>query len=251
MPRKKPILTYDGRGLVSFGKFELFFQACIILSVIGFAVGTVPELKYPWKHALRFLEILSFLIFTIEYLLRLYFSKSRLTYITSFFGIIDLLAILPFYLALGFDLRSIRILQFARLMRISKLSRYNIAARRFQRAFKIAKEELLLFGLSALAMLYLASIGIYYFEREAQPEKFGSVFDCLWWAVVTFTTVGYGDAYPITQGGKIFTFFMLITGLGVVAIPTALLAAAITHVKELELKEGEEKEVSAEESKVL
>ncbi|MFV0337608.1 MAG: ion transporter [Chthoniobacterales bacterium] len=235
MARKKPILIYDHRGLVTFGKWELLFQFFIIFSVVGFAIDTLPDLGPSWRKALKFSEVLSILIFTVEYFLRLYYSKSRWTYITSFFGIIDLLAILPFYLLLGYDMRSIRILQFARVMRIFKMARYNTAARRFQHAFIIAKEELILFGLTALATLYLSAIGIYFFEHTVQPEKFGTIFNCVWWAAVTLTTVGYGDAYPITEGGKAFTFLMLIIGVGIVAIPTALLAAAISRVKEEEL----------------
>ena len=84
--------------------------------------------------------------------------------------------------------------------------------------------------MSTLVLMYVSSVGIYYCEHDAQPEAFSSVFDSMWWAVATFTTVGYGDVYPITVGGRLFTFFMLILGLGVVAVPPALLASALTKI---------------------
>jgi voltage-gated potassium channel len=82
--------------------------------------------------------------------------------------------------------------------------------------------------IATLFLLFISSVGIYYFENPAQPNEFSSIFDCLWWSVATLTTVGYGDIYPITPGGKIFTFIILMIGLGIIAIPTALIASALT-----------------------
>ena len=101
-------------------------------------------------------------------------------------------------------------------------------------AAKIVKEEVYLFFIVTLIFIYLASAGIYFFENEAQPEVFASVFHSLWWAVVTLTTVGYGDVYPITIGGKIFTFFILMIGIGVVTIPAGLVATALSKAREIE-----------------
>jgi len=91
-----------------------------------------------------------------------------------------------------------------------------------------------LFLFSAMIILYLAGVGIYHFEYPAQPDAFSSVFHSLWWAVATLTTVGYGDIYPITTGGKIFTFFILIVGLGIVSIPAGLVASALSKAREME-----------------
>jgi len=90
------------------------------------------------------------------------------------------------------------------------------------------KEELILFLFATAFLLYFSAVGIYYFENPAQPEQFQSIFDSLWWAVATLTTVGYGDVYPVTVGGKIFTFFVLLIGLGIVAVPAGLVSSALT-----------------------
>ncbi|MCA9238865.1 MAG: two pore domain potassium channel family protein [Planctomycetales bacterium] len=139
-----------------------------------------------------------------------------------------------FYVSSGVDLRSLRALRLLRLFRILKLTRYSRAVQRFHRALLIAKEELVLYFSVTLLLLYLAAVGIYYFEHEKQPETFASVFHSLWWAVATLTTVGYGDVYPMTAGGKCFTFLVLLVGLGVVSVPAGLVASALSKARELE-----------------
>lgn len=213
--------------------FDLFIQSLIILSLISFSIETLPDISYEISNALRLFEMATVAIFTIEYILRLFYSEHKLKFVFSFFGVIDLLAILPFYIGIGLDLRSIRSFRLLRLVRILKLARYNAAMRRIHKAFIIAKEELALFLMASLIILYLAGVGIYYFENPAQPETFCSIFHSLWWAVATLTTVGYGDIYPITIGGKIFTFFILIIGLGVVSIPAGIVASALSKAREL------------------
>ncbi len=133
------------------------------------------------------------IIFTLEYLLRIYVADRKFGYALSFYGLIDLMAIIPFYISLGVDLRSLRIFRMLRLFRLMKLFRYNKAIQRFSRAFVDAKEEVVLFSVVTSMLLYLSAVGIYYFENEAQPEAFKSIFHSLWWAVATLTTVGYGD----------------------------------------------------------
>jgi voltage-gated potassium channel len=148
--------------------------------------------------------------------------------------LVDLLAILPFYIAYRLDLRAVRIFRLLLLVRILKLFRYNKAIKRFHRALIIAKEELILFGFVAIIMLYLSAVGIYYFENETQPDQFKSVIHSLWWALTTLTTVGYGDMFPVTAGGKFFTFLVLMVGLGIVAVPTGLIASALSQAREEE-----------------
>ncbi len=221
---------------------DLFIQFLIILSLVSFSIETLPDLNEKTKHILGLIEIITVAIFTIEYLLRLIVADNKLKYIFSFYGLIDLAAILPFYVAHGIDLRSTRIIRMFRLARAFKLLRYNRALQSFKNVFLSIKEELILFIIATCFLLYLSAVGIYYFENSVQPEQFKSVFHSLWWAVSTLTTVGYGDVYPITVGGKIFTFFMLIIGLGIIAVPTGLIAAALTKVPKNDEEEDSKKE---------
>lgn len=230
------MISRDENGRVTFGRLDFFIQGLILLSLVAFAVETLPSLSSKWRGFLKQFEIFSVAVFTVEYLLRLFLGKPRWAYAFSFFGIVDLVAILPFYLSTGIDLRSLRAFRMFRLVRLLKLARYSVAMQRYHRAFLIAKEELILFGAAAMMVLFLASVGIYYFENPVQPEAFSSVFHSLWWSVCTLTTVGYGDVYPVTNGGKIFTFFVLLVGIGFVAVPTGLFASALGKARESETK---------------
>ena len=214
--------------------FDLTIQILIVVSAVSFAIETLPGLSSTTIRLLAISEAVIIGVFTAEYLLRFYLRQKKLSFVFSFYGLIDLAAVLPFYLALGLDLRSLRLFRLARLAILLKLSRLSKAARRFQLAFKLVKEEILVFGLFSLALIYLSAVGIYHFEHEAQPEVFVSVFDGIWWATVTLTTVGYGDVVPITTGGKVFTFFVFIVGLSMIAVPSGLVASALSKVRELE-----------------
>jgi len=221
-----------GPNPAPFGRAILLgIQALILLSLVSFSIETLPDLSEPAREFLRAFEVFTVAVFTIEYLARLFAAERRLGFVFSFFGIIDLLAILPFYLATGVDLRAVRIFRVIRLVRILKLVRYNAALHRFVIAFKVAREELLIFFTIAGAVLFTASVGIYYFENQAQPEVFKSVFHSLWWAVVTLTTVGYGDMYPITAGGRVFTGLVLLTALGIIAVPTSIMTSALSEAR--------------------
>lgn len=235
------MIQRDENGQVHFGRrLDLLLQVLIIANLLALALETVPTLTEHQLHWLNVVEVVSIAIFTVEYLARCLLCRPMWRYALSFYGIIDLLSILPFFLCAGLDLRSARALRLMRLFRLFKLTRYSKAARRYRHAFAIAKEELVLFGCAALIVLYLAAVGIHYFESEAQPDKFASIPDSLWWAIVTLTTVGYGDVYPITLGGRLFTSMVLIMGLGFVAVPTGLLAGALAKAREHEKKLEEE-----------
>lgn len=212
--------------------FTFTIQSLIIVSLVTFSIDTLPDLSLNTKIILRNIEVVTVTIFTLEYLLRVSIYERKINFIFSFYGLVDLVAILPFYIASGLDLRAVRMFRLLRLVRILKLLKYSQAINRFHRALVIVKEELILFGSASTIMLYLSAVGIYYFENSAQPEQFKSVFHSLWWAVTTLTSVGYGDMYPITTGGKLFTFFVLMIGLGIIAVPTGLIASALSQVRE-------------------
>jgi len=214
--------------------FDYFIQVLILLSLVAFAISTLPNNTKETIRLLNVFEITCVAIFTIEYALRVFVAEKPLKYIFSFYGIIDFLAIFPFYLRSVYDLRALRAFRVFRIFRTLKLIRYNKALNRFHIAAGIVKEEIVLFLIITAIFIFLASTGIYYFENAAQPEIFTSVIHSGWWAVVTLTTVGYGDVYPITVGGKIFTFFILIIGVGIVTIPAGLVASALSKAREIE-----------------
>ena len=230
--------------------FEWTIESLIVLSIIAFSLETMPRLPLWASQALFSAEVVFTVVFTAEYLLRLYAANRRLAYAFSFFGLIDLLAIAPFYVTLiasstdAATFQAVRIFRLLRMFRLLKLARYNRAMRRFRRAFLSIREELVLTGTITACVIYFAAVMIYHFEREAQPEQFSSVFDALWWSVVTLTTVGYGDVYPVTPGGRFFTGLLLIAGLGLVSIPSGLIASAMTATRRQEHKEdhGSEQE---------
>lgn len=225
--------------------FDLTIQCLIVLSLITFSLETLPDLSPMAVSFLAWFEISSVIIFSIEYLLRVWVSDKPLRFMLSFQGLVDLGAVLPFYLRTGIDLRSIRVVRLLRLFRAFKLLRYSRALTRLKASFMAIKEELVLFTVIAALLLYISSVGIYYCEREAQPETFASIFHSMWWATVTLTTVGYGDIVPVTLGGKIFTGIILFLGLAIVAIPSGLMASSLTstlrQVTDAEKPDGDER----------
>ena len=197
-----------------------------------------------------FFELVSIVIFSLEYLYRISYSftnnglKGVLNYIFSFFGLIDLISILPFYLNqfINLDGRFLRIIRLFRLTRIFKFGRDSNSLKLFTKALVSVREQLLFtLFLSALTILFSAS-AIYYLENEAQPDKFSSITESVWWATISLATVGYGDVYPITVGGKIFATIISLVGIGVVAIPTGVISASFVeeiYKERLKRKEGE------------
>lgn len=208
--------------------FDIFIQILIILSLLSFSIETLPNLDSRYQTIINQFEIFSVIIFSIEYILRIFLIKPFWKYTFSFFGIIDILAILPFYLSTGVDLRSIRIFRLFRLFRVFKLLKYNTALERISIAFKEIKNELVIFMVATIFLLYISAVGVYYFENPLQPEKFKSIFHTLWWSVTTVTPLGHGDMSLLTFGGKLFTTIMVFIGMGMVAIPTGLLASAFS-----------------------
>lgn len=218
-------------------RFDIFILTLILLNVAAVILETMKEVHDLMPKAFYYFELFSIIIFSIEYLGRVwtctYFEKykhpfwGRIKYIFSVAGLIDLLAILPFYLPLVFiiDGRSLRMLRLFRVLRIFKLGRYSTAFNLIVKVVTKRKEELIITLTIVLVMLILASSMMYYLENEAQPNNFSSIPKTMWWGVATLTTVGYGDVYPITPIGKVLGAFIAILGVGIFALPAGIIAA--------------------------
>ena len=214
--------------------FDYVIQILIFTSLAAYAIETLPENSHLTQSILFWIETVCIILFTIEYIVRIFIAEKPFKYIFSFYGIIDFLAIVPFFLTATYDMLALRAFRIFRVFRAFKLIRYTKALNRFAIVSKLIREEIILFLIVTGIFIFLASAGIYYFENAAQPDKFTSIFHSGWWAIVTLTTVGYGDVYPITAGGKIFTFFILMIGVGIVTIPAGLVASALTKARQME-----------------
>lgn len=206
---------------------DLLIYSILLLNVIDHALHTVESLQN-YYHILETYDFIVFIIFTIEYILRVYSSPKRLSFVFSIWGVIDFLAIF----ALAFDLsgHSLGALREIRIFRFLSLFKYEPAAVNLVTAFKKIKRELVLFSLLTFFLLYVSAVGIYFFENPTNSENFPDIFHSMWWSVATLTTVGYGDIYPITDGGKLFATFVVFIGLGIVAVPAGLIAGAFSDI---------------------
>ena len=225
--------------LVNSKGFESVSLGLILISLGAFVIETIPSVQAQYESSLSATETIILSLFTVEYILRLCASDGGARYARSGWGIIDLITILPFYFTLGgFDGRPIRTFRVVRLLRLLKLGRkFSGAVLRIRIGWQLAKEELVFALTGSLMVIFVASVFIYFFERSAQPDAFGSVPDALWWAVVTFTTVGYGDVTPITDGGKMFSFVLLLMALVMVGVPAGIVASALSMARETEAAE--------------
>lgn len=233
--------SHDG-----FDWFDWMIAILIVLNVIALIIDTEPALPQSVKQGLQVFEVISLVIFSIEYLLRLWACTvvpgyahpvlGRLKFATRPLQIVDLLAILPGLLFFLPDLRFVRALRLLRILRVLKLGRYSEAVTLLGRVLTKRRPELMVMVLMLVILLILSSSALYYAEGETQPDKFGSITQSLWWAVITLTTIGYGDAYPVTSLGKVMGGVIAVAGIGIVALPTAIIAAGyseeIQHARE-------------------
>jgi len=227
------------RGRV-FDAFDAFILTLILLNVVAVIVGTVKSVEARFQSALRWFEVFSVVVFTVEYLARVWACASQSEYSRPLIGrlrfmlrpiaIIDLLAVLPFYLTFfTADLRFIRALRLFRLFRVAKLGRYSSSLRLFGRVFRNKKEELTVTMMVMLMMILMSASFMYFAENEAQPDKFPDIPSTVWWAVMTLTTVGYGDVFPITPLGKCLTMVIAILGIGMFALPVGIFGAGFVE----------------------
>lgn len=215
-----------------------FIYGLIVINVIALILESYKELRDSYGDVFQVIEIFSVIVFTIEYVLRLWVSdldkevkNSRVNFIFSPLGLIDLFAIIPFYLPMLFpiDLRVIRILRLLRLLRIFKLGRFSKSLKTINQVLKETKTDLAITLFVAFILLVVSSTLMYYVENEVQPEKFASIGHSFWWSVATLTTVGYGDVYPITAIGKLLSAVIALIGIGFVALPTGIISSAFVE----------------------
>ncbi len=220
-------------------RFDIFIILLISLNILALVLESVDEIRVQYFEWFYWFEIFSVIVFSIEYLLRIWscvesrdprFREAlagRLRFALTPMALVDLCAILPFYLSVFFSL-DLRFLRALRLLRIFKLTRYSTA---MSSLLKVLRDEAQSFGAAFLILfviMIIASSGVYLFEHKAQPEAFSNIPEAAWWSVATLTTVGYGDVTPVTIGGKIFGIVIMIIGIGMVALPAGILASAFS-----------------------
>ena len=220
--------------------FDFFIVAMIFLNLFATIFMTFKE-SAPYTRLLNAIELITIIIFTIEYILRvwtadfLYPGKARakasLKFIFSFYGIIDLLTFFPFYLPFVFPAGAVafRMLRVIRIFRLFKINAQYDAFNVITAVIKEKKNQLLSSLVLILIMMVASSLCMYSLENEAQPEVFSNAFSGIWWATSTLLTVGYGDIYPVTVGGQIMAIIISFLGVGMVAIPTGIISAGFVE----------------------
>ena len=244
------LVRSDDKNTLASNIFDAIIIFIIIVNVFLVILDTF-DLPMWLQIVSKDVEAISVTIFTIEYLARLWTAtylypdekpyKARIKYMLTFMAIIDLLAILPFYLPyiIPMDLRVLRTLRVIRLLRLFKLHRYTDALMTIAEVFKKKSSQLLSSIFIVSLLMLIASVLMCDIENQAQPDKFTNAFSGLWWAVATVTTVGYGDIYPVTVAGKILSGIIAILGIGLVAVPTGIISAGfIESITEEEAAES-------------
>ncbi len=222
---------------------DVFLVSLIFFNILMVILETVDELYLNYRIFFKYFELFSVTIFSFEYIGRLWScvenkdnkesnSGARIRYVFSFSAIIDAVAILPSLLAFLFPTVDLRFVRALRIFRLLKFSRYSNS---INTLLEVLWDQRKSFGAAFFILfivLIISSSGMYLVEKDVQPEKFGSIPQSMWWSIVTLTTVGYGDVFPITSIGKIFGSIIIILGIGTVALPAGILASAFTeHTK--------------------
>lgn len=227
--------------------FDVAILSLIFLNVIAVIIGSVESIQHRWPLFLGVFEVISVVVFTIEYAARLWACtvdsrfhhrlRGRIRFVLRPMSIIDLLAILPFFLPFCCaDLRVLRVLRLLRILRVAKVARYYASLDLIRHVFRSRKEELILTSALMGLLLIVSSSLLYCCENTVQPDAFSSIPATMWWAVATLTTVGYGDMYPVTHAGKFFASIIAILGIGMFALPTGILGAGF--VEAIQSKKG-------------
>jgi voltage-gated potassium channel len=215
----------------SYTVFNTALTVLICLNIIAVIVASIDDIYDKYKQLFNYFEYISIAIFTIEYLLRIWTAscqspKPKIPYFCSFYGIVDLLAILPFYLPFVFGI-DLRILRVFRLFRVVKLLRYNTPFDLIAKVLKNERTKLFTTIFIMVILILFASSMMYFFFFFSQQDMFPNIPATLWWAVATLTTVGYGDTYPITVLGKLLGGIIAVLGIGLVGLPSAIIASGL------------------------
>lgn len=215
--------------------FDIALIVMIFLSVLVVILSTLESADHdPWKARFYGLEWFFTILFTIEYVLRLMIVRKPFKYATSFFGIIDLLSILPAFIGIllpgtGSErLMIVRTLRLLRIFRVFKLARYLSEATALKEAVFVSRHKIAVFMATVLIVILIASALMHVVESAAKNEDFYSMPSAMYWAIITMTTVGYGDITPVTPVGKITTAVLVLVGYSLIIIPTGILSAEIT-----------------------
>jgi voltage-gated potassium channel len=214
---------------------HIVIMAMIAISTLAVIVETVETISRQFQPILKTIEALSVGLFSLEYMLRLWSITCSPRYAHPLFGrlrfamtplaLIDLLAIAPVFIATRLDLRFLRLVRLARVLRVLKLARYSQGIGLISRVVRRKKEELLIALGFFVILLVMTSALMYVAEHAAQPKAFASIPAAMWWAVVTMTTLGYGDVYPITVAGRVLAGITALLGIAAFALPTSILGA--------------------------
>ena len=231
---------------------DIFLVNLIFFNILMVILETVDTLYFKYKLWFIYFELFSVTIFSLEYISRLWScvenktksetnGKARLKYIFSFSAIIDLIAILPSLLAFLFPTVDLRFVRALRIFRLLKFSRYSNSINTLLVVLWDQRKSLGAAFFILFIVLIISSSGMYIVEKDIQPDKFGSIPQSMWWSIVTLTTVGYGDVYPVTSMGKFFGSIIIILGIGTVALPSGILASAFTEYTRRNQKKYEDK----------
>ncbi|MBO4373146.1 MAG: ion transporter, partial [Bacteroidales bacterium] len=216
--------------------FNYFIMTLILVNVVSMILETVKSVYEPYHTYFHAFELFVIAVFTCEYIMRILTAdlafpcgnrlKSVLKYVFSFYGLIDLLAILPFYMPFTkLDLRIVRTLRLLRFLRLFKITRYNNSMELIKSVMSEKRSELGVTCFVILIVMIIASFLMFYAENAAQPDHFPNVLSCIWWSIVTLTTVGYGDVFPVTGMGRFIGGVIAFLGIGLVALPTGIISA--------------------------
>lgn len=219
--------------------FDIGLLIFIILSVILAIIDSVNSLHVEYTKYIHIGEWIITTTFTIEYILRLYSVRNRMKYATSFFGIVDLLSILPTYLSLFIAgthyLIVIRALRLLRIFRIFKLSEYLTEGSTIMRAVQRSFPKIFVFMFFVTILVTILGSLMYVVEGSANP-KMDNIPRCIYWAIVTLTTVGYGDITPITYAGQFISMIIMLLGYAIIAVPTGIISAEMINPQKQKIK---------------